>query len=84
MAELLGYRDSAFGQLQFPNGCFASSLFDFFRDNPAAVDAVVNWVLEEGETRDGEDIHEEYEEENDEDDPDRPRDSGRDDFHSDG
>lgn len=43
--EKLGYRDQLNGQLQFANGAFASSLLDFFNDNPGAIEAVQQWVL---------------------------------------
>lgn len=52
MAQLLGYR-ARFGQLTFNNGATATDLFDFFEDNPGAVEAVVQWVLDSGCNRDG-------------------------------
>ena len=45
MSQLLGYK-SRFGQLMFNNGATASDLFEFFEDNPGAVEAVINWALE--------------------------------------
>jgi hypothetical protein len=58
MARKLGYR-SRFGQLAFNNGATASDLFEFFDDNPGAVEAVVQWVLDEhGCTREGEKLQE--------------------------
>lgn len=69
MARLLGYREQ-WGQLQFNNGATASDLFAFFDDNPGAVEAVVNWVLEEGRTRDGEQLRDEDDEEDSEDEDD--------------
>jgi len=66
LANHLGYKGVA-DQLQFPNGFFASDLIAFFEDNPGACEAVVNWVLEEGLTADGEEIPESHEEEEEED-----------------
>jgi hypothetical protein len=45
LAELLGYKRGAYGQLQNNNGSFVSSLTDFFDDNPGAMQAVAEWVL---------------------------------------
>jgi hypothetical protein len=70
MARELGYR-SRFGQLQFNNGATASDLFEFFQDNPGAVDAVLTWVLDEGRDSDGNELSDEDEdEETDEDEED--------------
>jgi|HubBroStandDraft_6_1064221.scaffolds.fasta_scaffold22206_8 hypothetical protein len=55
LARKLGYR-SRFGQLVFNNGATASDLFDFFEDNPGAIEAVLTWVLDHGCTRDGDPI----------------------------
>ena len=52
MARKLGYR-SRFGQLPFDNGASVSDLMDFFDDNPGAVAAVIEWVLDEGSDSDG-------------------------------
>jgi hypothetical protein len=46
LAEMLGYRDTRFGQLQCNNGAFVSSLLDFFNDNPGAREAVHSFVME--------------------------------------
>lgn len=47
LAEMLGYRpEPGFGQLQCKNGAFVSSLLEFFNDNPGAIEAVHNFVLE--------------------------------------
>jgi hypothetical protein len=75
MARKLGYR-SRFGQLQFDNGASVSDLMEFFDDNPGAVEAVIEWVLDEGRDRDGnaledgeeDDGHDPDESEEDEDD----------------
>lgn len=45
LAEMLGYGRS-FGQLQCNNGAFISSLLDFFDDNPGAMMAIQDWILE--------------------------------------
>ena len=45
LARKLGYK-SRFYQLDFGNGATASDLFDFFEDNPGAIEAVVEFVLE--------------------------------------
>jgi|HubBroStandDraft_5_1064220.scaffolds.fasta_scaffold217779_1 hypothetical protein len=42
--EVFSY--AAFAQLAFGNGATASDLFDFFEDNPGAVEAVINWVVD--------------------------------------
>ena len=61
MARRLGYV-SHLAQLGFPNGATASDLFEFFDDNPGAVEAVVEWVLDRGRTRDGDELTEDDEE----------------------
>lgn len=53
MAELLGYTNP-WGQLQFDNRAYASNLIDFLDDNPGACQALIEWVIKEGFTRDGE------------------------------
>lgn len=51
----LGYK-SELHQLQFRNGASASDLFDFFEDNPGALEAVVDWIHENyGDEEDEED-----------------------------
>lgn len=45
VARGLGYK-SIFGQLDFGNGSTASDLFEFFDDNPGAVEAVLTCVIE--------------------------------------
>lgn len=64
VAEIMGYRGVC-DQLQFNNGSYASSLFEFFDDNPGAVEALTDWIRdnydvqdaegEEGDEGDGED-----------------------------
>lgn len=45
-AEMIGnYRDR-YGQLQCNNGAFVSSLLNFLDDNPGAMEALRDWVLE--------------------------------------
>ena len=51
VVEQLGYRGN---QLQFSNGAFVTSITDFFDDNPGALGAVQEWILENGCTRSGE------------------------------
>lgn len=46
LVEQLGYNDPSFKQLLFNNGAAASSLIDFFDDNPGALDVIVNWIEE--------------------------------------
>ena len=70
LAEMLGYGDK-FGQLQCNNGPFVSSLLNFFNDNPGAIAAVHEFVMENidcYETVEKEKEKEEVEEEIDEDD----------------
>ena len=65
--EELGYRDSGnhFAQLQLHNGAHASSLLNFFDDNPGAIEAIQEWLLntshvdEECEEVDEDDLEEE-------------------------
>jgi hypothetical protein len=60
--EKLGYgrgRGRFGGQLQNRNGSFVSSLTDFLDDNPDAMDAIRNWILD---NHDLEDENEECEE----------------------
>lgn len=48
LAEMLGYGKgtSFIHQLQCNNGAFVSSLLNFFDDNPDAMQAVQDWILE--------------------------------------
>lgn len=62
LARKLGYRGVA-DQLLLGNGSAVSDLFNFLEDNPGAVQAVCDWILEEGCHADGEPINEEEEEE---------------------
>lgn len=52
LARKLGYKRD-WGQLDLGNGATASDLFDFFEDNPGAIEAVLNWLLEQGCDSDG-------------------------------
>ena len=64
LAEILGYRQTgrfAINQLQCANGAFVSSLCHFFDDNPGAMEAVRDWILQECDLE--EDVDEEEEEE---------------------
>lgn len=45
LAEMLGYKTSI-QQLQFNNGAFVSSLLNFFDDNPDAMQAIQDWILQ--------------------------------------
>ena len=45
VCQKIGYK-SSFAQLSFNNGATASDLFEFFDDNPGAIEAVLNWILE--------------------------------------
>lgn len=52
LAEMLGYKHKgkyATNQFQCSNGSFVSSLCDFLDDNPGAMEAVREWVLEHRE-----------------------------------
>lgn len=46
LAEMLGYKRGWGDQLQCRNGAFVSSLLDFFDDNPGAMEALVEWVMD--------------------------------------
>jgi hypothetical protein len=59
LVEKLGYSRGRFGQLQNRNGSFVSSLTDFLDDNPDAMDAIRDWIVE---NYDLEDENEECEE----------------------
>lgn len=65
MAEMLGYGDR-FGQLQCNNGAYVSSLLNFFDDNPGAMEALQDWVLENSDLEDDEVDECEEEEDSDE------------------
>ncbi len=65
LVEDLGY-DSQPRQLQCNNGAHVSSLMHFFDDNPGAVEAVREWVLDNAELEDNDDEDEEEYEEVDE------------------
>ena len=67
VVEQLGYRGN---QLQFSNGAFVTSITDFFDDNPGALGAVQEWILENGCTRSGEPLEDSDEDCDDEDDDD--------------
>ena len=44
--EKLGYKDgNHLPQLQCNNGAHASSLLNFFDDNPGAIEAIQEWLL---------------------------------------
>lgn len=69
LAELLGYKQQgrfAINQLQCKNGAFASSLLNFFDDNPDAIEAVRDWVLQNCDLDDEEELEQEAEGEEDE------------------
>ena len=55
MARLLGY-DDPFGQLAYADGSVVGDLLDFFEDNPGACEAVIDWVLDFGHDRDGNEL----------------------------
>ncbi len=44
LAELIGYNQGHFSQMQCNNGAFVSSLLAFFDDNPGAIEAVQEFV----------------------------------------
>ena len=46
LAELIGYNQGRLSQLQCNNGAFVSSLLAFFDDNPGAIEAVQQFVVE--------------------------------------
>lgn len=49
LVELIGYRQKgrfAINQLQCNNGAFVSSLTHFFDDNPGAMEAVAQFIIE--------------------------------------
>ena len=76
VVEQLGYRGN---QLQFSNGAFVTSITDFFDDNPGALGAVQEWILENGCTRSGEPLEDSDEDCDDEDDDDWGEDDDNDD-----
>jgi len=45
LARQLGYKDPCF-QLMNDDGTVVGDMLYFFEDNPGAIEAVVNWVLE--------------------------------------
>lgn len=45
LAEMLGYGGFPM-QLQCNNGAYVSSLLNFFDDNPGAMEAIQNWIIE--------------------------------------
>jgi hypothetical protein len=65
LAYLLGYTARGFSQLHMgcstreASGASATSLFDFLDDNPGAVEALIEWVLNEGCDSDGEELTDE-------------------------
>lgn len=65
MAEDLGYK-CPWGQLQCNNGAFVSSLLDFLDDNPGAMEAIQEWVLENCDLEETDDEEDECENEEDE------------------
>ncbi len=66
MAVALGYK-SCFNQLTLRNGHSVSDILEFFEDNPGAVEAVIEWVLEKGCNSDGSSLEEEDDSDEDED-----------------
>lgn len=55
LAKDLGYSEQ-WEQLYFQNGASATNLIEFLDDNPGACEAIVQWVLDHGCFRDGEEI----------------------------
>lgn len=62
ICEKLGYARS-FGQLQFDNGAHVSSILDFFDDNPGAIEAIYNFMLDNADALEIDDEEEEQEDE---------------------
>ncbi len=60
LARQLGYKDPCF-QLMNNDGSVVGDMLYFFEDNPGAVEAVVNWVLENHYLDDDEDDEDEEE-----------------------
>lgn len=48
ICKKLGY-ESKFTQLDFNNGASATNLFDFFKDNPDAISALKDWIVDNKE-----------------------------------
>lgn len=48
ICKKLGYQ-SKFTQLDFNNGASATNLFDFFSDNPGAISALKDWIIDNKE-----------------------------------
>lgn len=63
LAEMLGYGEGRFQQLQCRNGAFVSSLLAFFDDNPGAMECLAEWVMENHPEVTDEDEEEEFESE---------------------
>lgn len=61
LAEMLGYRSEPY-QLQCNNGAYVSSLLHFLDDNPGALEAIQNWILENEAAWDIEEDEDEEEE----------------------
>jgi len=53
LVEGLGYNTEP-RQLQCNNGAYVSSLLHFFDDNPGAMEALQEWVLENSDLEEGE------------------------------
>ena len=56
LVEMIGYGRGACGQLQNSNGSFVSSLLDFFDDNPGAMEAVAEFIMEHHATDEDEEV----------------------------
>ena len=66
MARELGYKDPAYQLMNNDGTCVGDFLY-FLEDNPGAVEAIFNWVLDEGTDRDGQPLEDDDEEEEEED-----------------
>lgn len=64
MARRLGYRDPL-QQLMNRDGTSVGDFLYFLEDNPAACEAIFNWVLDEGADRDGQPLEDDDDDEMD-------------------
>lgn len=66
LAEMIGYGRGRFSQLACSNGAYVSSLLEFFDDNPGAMEAVQEFILDNIDSYDIDEEDDEDEEDEDE------------------
>ena len=67
VARALGYRDPHY-RMQLDRDCCVGDIIDFFEDNPGALGAVFEWILEQNTDREGNPLTDKGEEEDTEED----------------